>query len=137
MKSKTIITQVTKYGRIPERALNEILCYAARTIGKEISITIGQYVKQRSRAQNSFFHGAFMDAVMDMYHEVGNDYTNDEVKQQLKSRFGLKKKVTAPDGKVTEELVSTREYTTIQIEDFMTKIRAWAAPFKQLPFPNE
>lgn len=109
----------------------------AKMEGQRLSFAIAPYKKPRSRQQNSFFHGPFLDALHEMYVEAGNDYDRDTIKEQVKARFGLRDRVLAPDGCATETMLSTTKYTTAQMEDFMTNIRVWAAPFKQLPLPNE
>lgn len=125
-------------GHLPPTEGRKIVDAIRRNEGKRVRVSVALAKKRRSLNQNSFFHGPFLDACTDMFNEAGNNLDRNEVKEMLKRKFGLKVTIKMPDG--TEEQVSksTRDYTTIEIEDLMTKIRAWAAFYTvQLPFPNE
>lgn len=79
-----------------------------------------------------------MDDVTEMFRKAGNDVDEQEVKLFVKELFGIKTKIIMPDGEVKYTLKSTADYDTAEIEDLMTKVRAWGATFGfQFCFPNE
>lgn len=135
--NKLEFTALVQNGWIPGNMDKMLRDVVGKMEGQRLSFTVAPYKKTRSRNQNSFFHGPFLNALHEMFVEAGNDYDRKTIKEQVKAKFGLRETIISPDGGVTEVALSTRKYTTAQMEDFMTKIRVWAAPFKQLPLPNE
>ena len=130
--------RVLDNGKLPEGVKATLARIIPTYAGKEMVLTLEPAKKRRSLSQNSFFHGPFLDALTDMFLEAGNDIDRDTVKDIAKEKFGLRVSVTMPDGVIESKPKSTREYTTTEIEEFMEKIRAWAARYDhQLPFPNE
>lgn len=129
---------VVKQGHMPPSVRMGIADALKRAEGKRVCIRLAEYRRRRTLSQNAFFHGPFLEAVTEMFNEAGNSLDPDTVKDMLKEMFGLKILVKMPDGVEKYVPKGTRNYTTIEIEDFMTKIRAWAANYdKELPFPNE
>lgn len=125
-------------GRLEPAVAGSIAGALAKAEGKWVKIALSMRRRRRTLNQNSFFHGPFLDAATWMFNESGNTLDREEVKSMLKEMFGLKVRVKMPDG--LERIIpkSTKEYTTIEIEDLMQKIRAWAAQYNQeLPIPNE
>lgn len=139
MRAKTIVTQVTKYGRLPQKVLYEIECYAARTIGKQISITIGAVTNKRSNQQCRFYFGIVVPMIKEMFEEAGNVVDSDDVHCFLRAHVGkLVNRVVSPDGTTKNVLKSSTKLTTMEFEDYLTKIRAWAAEQGVIiPLPNE
>lgn len=131
---------VDKHGHL-EIDLRELIASQMRALaGSTVTISITKFVRKRSDNQNRFFHGPFLTACVLMYHDAGNiDMDDEAVKEDLKELFGLRHAaVTRPDGTVVRPLKSTADYTTIEMEDFMEKLRSHFAPFGySLPFPNE
>ena len=133
------IGAVDKQGHL-DAGLRQLIAQQLQGLaGKNVRVKITKFVKPRSDNQNRFFHGAFLDACTQMYHDAGNiDLDEDDVKLLLKQQFGVRVRVAQPDGSEAYNLKSTADYTTVEMEDFMEKIRAHYAPFGYaLPYPNE
>lgn len=134
------IGQVDMKGHMPDDLRQLIATNLRSQAGKMVTVEIKRFVKRRTDNQNRFFHGPFLNACLAMYHEFGNVHMDeDDVKDDLKKLFGLRTdEITRPDGTVERGLKSTRDYTTIEIEEFMEKLRAHFAPYGyMLPYPNE
>lgn len=129
---------VVTQGHLPQSIRLGISDALKRAEGKRVCIKLAEYRKRRSLNQNSFFHGPFLDDVTEFFNEAGNSVDQDTVKGMLKDMFGLKVMVKMPDGIERYVPKSTRDYTTMEMEDFMTKIRAWGANYgREFPLPNE
>lgn len=138
MTSGVEFTGEVRNGHLPSTVRQSISSLLSRMEGKRVAVRVAPYRKRRSLNQNSFFHGPFLLACTEMFNDAGNDMDNEAVKTALKEKFGLRMIVKMPDGKEHSIPKSTRDYTTMEIEDFMTKIRAWAAEYGfVLPLPNE
>jgi hypothetical protein len=89
--------------------------------GKKVYMTLSEWkpYEQRSCNQNSYFHGIVCDILSEY-----TGYTPSEMKAVMKYQFNVK---------------HTSALSTSEFEDFMRKIREWAA--KQwglyIPSPNE
>lgn len=107
--------------------------------GKFLRITIEEAKKKRSLNQNSFYWGVVVQAVLQMFLDEGNDVDADEVHEYLKAHVGkLTKQLFTPDGSRLHTLCSTARLNTKEFEDYLEKIRAWAAGFGVvIPLPNE
>jgi len=75
--------------------------------------------KGRSNPQNRYFHGVVLPLLSDC-----TGYTDEEMKGIVKYKFGIK---------------STSALTTIEHEEFMSKIRMWASRDLEcwIPEPHE
>ena len=125
-------------GRLPD-GVKEMLSKLIPTYaGQHVEMTLQPAKKRRSLGQNAFFHGPFLESVTHMFNAAGNTLHQPEVKEMLKKRFGLRVPIKMPDGGDDYVPKSTRDYSTSEIEDFMQKIRVWAALYGfELPLPNE
>ncbi len=86
---------------------------------KRVTVSISRERKDRSIQENSYFHGVILKVISD---ELG--YTPQEVKGILKWVFKIPR---------------TSELSTVEFEDFCTKIRTWASTDLNIfiPLPNE
>ena len=133
----TVHDDVTN-GLISKRVAQHIRRCLAMFEGKRVTITVKPFVKRRTLNQNAFMHGAFFDALRQMFHDAGSELSAGEVKEFFKAAFGQRVTLTAPDGKQYETLKSTALYSTVECEEAMEKARAWAAEYGVfLPYPNE
>lgn len=107
--------------------------------GKTAKITIEERKKKRSSNQNSFYWGYLIPPIVNMFNEHGNNVNSEQVHEYLKAEVGgLNQHVILPDGEVKIMAGSSTILRAMEFEDYLTKIRAWAASFGLiLPFPNE
>lgn len=102
-------------------------------------ITIEPERRIRSTNENRFYWGIVMPLIHAMFREAGNVVSKEEVHEYLKMHVGkLVKNIHDPEGECKAVVRSSADLTTKEWEDWLTNIRAWAAPLGvQVPFPNE
>jgi len=107
--------------------------------GKIIKITIEESKKKRSLNQNAYYFGVVVQAVLQMFIEAGNDVDDEEVHLFLKREVGkLTKIITDKQGNKSTILQSTARLSTIEFEQYLERIRAWAAGLGVvIPLPRE
>lgn len=96
--------------------------------GKEVDVIVRKHKKNRSNNQNAYYWGVCIKILSE---ELG--YTDDEMHSALKMMFlqdNLRKIPT---------LKSTTSLTTVEFEEYLEKIRQWAAQELSciIPLPNE
>lgn len=87
----------------------------------------------RSAKQNKYYWGVVVKLISDY-----TGFETDEVREFLKCKF-LKYEKALPSGEVAELIASTTKLDTKEFEEFMEKVRAFAAQELDLiiPLPNE
>jgi|TARA_Y100000034_G_scaffold106893_1_gene135944 hypothetical protein len=102
--------------------------YLTTLEGKYVHVTVRKRVKVRSHPQNAFYWGAVIKLLCE-----STEYTDEEMHAALKLLF-LK-----DDDRMIPTLKSTSELTTAQFEEYLEKIRVWAAEELScvIPLPNE
>ncbi len=88
--------------------------------GKEVYVTIGAITKTRSNNQNRYYWKCIVGTLAD---ELG--YLPEEMHDTIKYLF-LRKEVDI-QGKKLPKIGSTKELTTKQWEELMSRIRSWAS----------
>lgn len=140
MKTKALefIAQV-QGGKLPDETARQIGRAVRLLDGKRVRVTVAEVSKKRSLNQNSYYWGVVIAMVREFVNELGNDMDEDEVHEFLKRHVGkLATMIKLPDGSVTKALRSTRKLTPGEFEEYLEKIRAWAAEFGLIvPFPGE
>jgi hypothetical protein len=135
-------TAMVRGGKIPlETSMMIRDCLAKLKDATRIQITIREEKPQRSKNQNAYYWAVVVPIVHRMFVDAGNDMHKDEVHELLKQEVGgntTAKVVITPDGKRKVITKSSSKLNTQEWEDFMEKIRAWAAQFQVIiPLPNE
>ena len=107
--------------------------------GKWVSIVIKERKRGRSNSQNRFYRGCVVPVIVELLREYGNDADCDIAHEFLKSSFlppAGRKRVKV--GKVIVESLSTTWLSTIDFEEYLEKIRVFAAEHNyQICYPNE
>lgn len=95
-------------------------------------------VKPRSSPENRYYWAVVIEMVWGMFTEFGNDLSKEEVNNYLKVHVGkLFKDVHDKNGEVKKTLRSSSDLTTVEFEDYMSKIRSWASTMGCfIPEPN-
>lgn len=126
-------------GKLVPHVRNAIMVALSGMEGKLVRITISESKRRRSNKQNDFYWGYVIPIVKAMFIEQGNDIDNDGVHEYLKMHVsGLKEVIKDPSGVRKSIVLQSRKLNTHDWEDYITKIRVWAAEFGvQIPFPNE
>lgn len=107
--------------------------------GKTVKITIKELKRGRSNSQNRFYHGVVVPIIVELLREYGNDADCDIAHEFLKVSFmppeGSKR---VRVGKVIVESQSTTRLSTVAFEEFLERIRVFAAEHGyQIPYPQE
>lgn len=107
--------------------------------GKWVAITIKERKRGRSNSQNAYYHGCVVPIIVDLLREYGNDADADIAHAFCKDMFlppaGIKK---VRVGKMTHESRSTTWLNTAEFEEFLERIRVFAAENGyQILLPNE
>lgn len=131
-----IYTRITN-GKMEPEAVQMLVNELARHNSKDIAITIERKRKKRSLNQNSFMHGPFMEALVEMYKHFGHDYDERLVKDIFKRQFGVKIRIENIDGSHYYMDKPTHEYSTQEAEDCMEACRRFYAQYWQIPYPKE
>ncbi len=133
-----INAQVTD-GKLPPAMEQKLRVILRNLDGKIIKLTVEQKKKIRSLNQNNYYFGVVVQAVLRMFLDEGNDVDAEEVHEYLKKHVGkLTKEIFTPDGEKKETSCTTRRLSTKEFEEYLEKIRAWAASFGVvIPLPNE
>ena len=130
---------VVENGKLP-LAVGQLIAKAIRGMeGKRLVISIREQKRRRSNNQNRYYWGVVIPAVAEMFREHGNATDEEEVHSYLKEHVGgLNRLLIDPDGKRRPVVRSSASLNTAEFEEFMEKVRAWAAGFGyQIPLPNE
>lgn len=133
------LISVVKNGRLSPPVADRIRKFLAEMEGKTVAIAMERKRRKRSNPQNAFYWGVVLPIAVSMFAEAGENADRDTVHRYLKGEVGgMKKPVTSPDGEVIWRVDTSTRLTTMEWEDWMTKIRAWAAAFGvEMPLPNE
>ena len=116
---------------IPNRAgMNALLKFLA---GKAVTIAIAEAKRSRSDNQNRYYWGVVVKMLGD---ELG--YAQDEMHDALKFKF-LRLEAEPEKGRVLETVRSSSKLKTDEFEDYVERIRIWAASELGIviPLPNE
>jgi len=126
-------------GKLAEGVSITIRDLIAKMEGKNLVITIKEQGKRRSQQQNDFMWGFVIPPIKQMFEDAGTPCTPDDVHAYLKEHvLGMMKVMVLPDGTRRAVVESSTQKDTIEWEDNMEKIRAWAAGWGVvIPYPNE
>jgi len=126
-------------GKLATEVIRSLSTAISNLDGEIIKIVIEKAKKKRSVNQNSYYWGVIIQEVLLMFREAGNDVDAEEVHSYLKEHVGkLTKVVVDPEGNKESVLQSTTRLSTKEFEDYLERIRAWAAGFGiVIPLPKE
>ena len=93
---------------------------------REVNVTVKPFKKYRSSEQNRYFHGVVLPLIADHLGDINLDTTKDLLKsmflkeqRMIKTKKDKMKEVTVIRG--------SRELSTKEFEEFMSKVRMWAS----------
>lgn len=96
--------------------------------GKNLVITVKEQGKRRSDRQNAFYWGVVIPLIKQLFEDAGTTCAPEDVHCYLKEHVGgMMKVIILPDGSRRAIVESSTKLTTVQWEDYMEKVRAWAA----------
>jgi hypothetical protein len=104
-----------------------------RCTGKKL-IKIASYRKKRSIDQNGYYWGVVLK-----YLSFEAGYTSEEMHQLLKEKFLAYEKVNQKTGQIDTFTGETKALNTLDFENYLEKVRAFAFDFYDclIPLPNE
>ena len=130
----------TSTGRIPGILLPQLTEACVRMSGKPLVLTLAEVKRKRSLSQNAVYWGVVLPPIVAAFRQHGNNVDADDVHCYLKDNVGkLKQHLITPDGEVLTGPGSTAKLTTMEFEDYLAKVRAWAVETLgvAVPMPNE
>jgi hypothetical protein len=106
---------------------------------QDVTITIEKTKRKRSNPQNAFYWGCVLPYITWEIIELGNEWTDEDSHILMRSKFLQKAILINDDGEFVTKTKSTTELDTVQWEEYITKIRAWASEMLniEIPLPNE
>jgi len=104
------------FGKVIWDNPRDVIAYCEMLEWKDIIISIKEKTKNRSIKQNSYYWGHILTTLWKEFW-----YTVEEMHEVLKYKFLL-----IHDEKFTR-LWTTKELSTVQFEEYLSKIRIWAS----------
>lgn len=130
-----VISMVNK-GRLEEwkgKALKEIL---AKFEGKAIIITVQEFYKPITNKQLRFVNGVFLPALHQLYLQYGLVVTFESLRESFKEMFAPRETIYHPDGSVTSQPKSMKDWSRQEASIAAEQARAHYASYGELPFPT-
>lgn len=123
-----VFTGIVKDGFITYDNTDRVIRFVRTLEGKRIDITFREHKSKRSTNQNNYYFGVVCKILGDYF-----GYTEDEMHEALKIHFLSKGACDVPT------VGSTAKMNTAEFEDYLTKIKRWAASEYGvvIPDPNE
>lgn len=137
--ARNTIYATVKDGHLNDSAELELLATFATHEGKQIGITVERKRKKRSLSQNAYYWGVVIPPIQALLNEYGNDVDEEETHGFLREHIGkLTSSVFDKDGRRMAIVKSSTGLSTAEFEEYMLKVRAWAAgEGVQILEPNE
>ena len=123
-----IFTAKIQRGKVVFDNVDLLNGYLISLEGKEVEVIVRRRKKSRSLPQNAYYFGVCIKLLCET-----TGYTDDEMHIALKMMFLQDKTRKIPT------LISTTSLTTVSFEEYLEKIRQWAAQELScsIPLPNE
>lgn len=139
MEAREWTPQISNAGLLPGNVRRELDDLIRSLAGKRVRIKLSIYQKKRSQNQNAYYWSVVIGAITQLFRENGNYVDAEDVHEFLKLRVGkLAQVIVLPDGEVVKGLGSTAKLSTIEMEVYLEKCRAFAAEYGVvIPLPNE
>ena len=95
--------------------------------------------RNRSNPQNSYYWGAVVPICREILKDMGYLFTNEHTHEFLKANFNTAPLVNEKTGEALHVPLTTTDLTTVQFEEYMERVRAWAWDFASvtIPLPGE
>ena len=132
-------TGTVRNGQLPPELSRVIRDLLRRLEGKKVRVSVQEHKRKRSCNQNAFYWAVVVPMVLEMFRGAGNDCDEELVHHYLKEHVGgLVSIVRDPSGTPKTVVGSTTALSTQEFEDYLERIRAWAAAFGvEIPLPRE
>jgi hypothetical protein len=126
-------------GKIPADVWRRLGETVARMEGKRLIVSLKEQKRRRSLNQNAYYWGCVLPPLVAMFREAGNNVDAEDVHSYLKEHVGkLKQIFVTSDGEILTGAGSTAKLSTVEMEVYLEKVRAWAAEHGvAIPLPNE
>lgn len=109
-----------------------------RHAGKEIVLVVKLKKPNRSTPQNGYYWRVVVPMITESVNECGNEWTNDETHEFLKSRFN-NREVEMKNGVIVSLPQSTTGMDTAEFSRYIDEVKQWSSVVLGLyiPEPNE
>lgn len=124
---KRFFDTLDERGRLSPHRSEAIRSHLQSMAGKKVVIEIKEG-NRRSTRQNAFMFGVIIPIIKQFFEESGYSVTPEDVHAFLKEHVGgMVKVIVLPDGTRKSFVESSAKLTTVKWEEYVEKIRAWAA----------
>lgn len=108
--------------------------------GLEVMVTVEKKKKKRSNPQNRYYHGCVIPSIKHAMEAKGFFIQSNEIVHELmKVKFLKGEIINVATGEIIETIGSTTKLNTLDFENYLEQVRAWAASYLDciVPLPNE
>lgn len=108
--------------------------------GLEVMVTVEKKKKKRSNPQNRYYHGCVIPSIKHAMEAKGFFVQSSEIVHELmKVKFLKGEIINVATGEIIETIGSTTKLNTLDFENYLEQVRAWAASYLDciVPLPNE
>ena len=121
---------------MPHETAKQLAAVIRSLSGKRLVLSLREFKAKRSTRENRYYWGVAVPAVKRMFEAEGDTVSEDDIHEYLVKEVGGFK----TRSKLTGQWIrtSSTKLTTEEWEQWMEKIRHWAAVLGvQIPMPNE
>lgn len=135
---KATISSLVEFGRLKNRqAAKSLAKILSQFEGKEIDITVQRHRKPRSKEQNRYYW-AIVGVARNAINEAGNTLSAQEVHDYFRGEY-LREEIHVGEGNLIERIKSTTELSTLEMNEYIERIRQFCAEMfgVYIPDPEE
>ncbi|MDD5061962.1 MAG: hypothetical protein PHN44_06775 [Candidatus Marinimicrobia bacterium] len=129
MNQNPIFKGLIEKGKIKTETPGKFAVYLAGLEGKRVEVIVRKEKSKRSLRENSYYWGVVIEILSNF-----TGYESEEMHEALKFKF-----LRTHEGEALESVKSTTKLNTAEFEDYLERIRRWAAQEYNcfIPLPNE
>lgn len=130
--------RISSEGKLSVYNQQKLNDWRERHAGKEIVLVVKLKKPNRSTPQNGYYWSVVVPMITEAVNEYGNEWTNDETHEFLKSRFN-NREVEMKGGVIVSLPQSTTSLDKAEFGRYIDEVKQWASVVLGLyiPQPNE
>lgn len=130
--------RISSEGKLSVYNQQKLNDWRERHAGKEIVLVVKLKKPNRSTPQNGYYWSVVVPMITEAVNEYGNEWTNDETHEFLKSRFN-NREVEMKGGVIVSLPQSTTSLDKAEFGRYIDEVKQWASVVLGLyiPEPNE
>lgn len=130
--------RISSEGKLSVYNQQKLNDWRERHAGKEIVLVVKLKKPNRSTSQNGYYWSVVVPMITEAVNEYGNEWTNDDTHEFLKSRFN-NREVEMKNGVIVSLPQSTTGMDTAEFSRYIDEVKQWSSVVLGLyiPEPNE